>query len=64
MPMHIAMQNMGKGLDPFFLMMCSVREVNPGWLTVDTKVLHPTTAIIMRMQGLCAQVGRTTAELE
>ena len=31
--------------------------MKPGWLTVNTEALHLITAVILRMQELCAEVS-------
>ena len=52
--------HLGKVMDQFIWTMCSALEVKQGLLTVNTRALHLITAIIIRMQELCAQVSIST----
>ena len=57
---ELLLQQLDKALDPFSWTMCYAWEMKPGWLTVDTRVLHLMTALILRMQVLCVQVRIST----
>ena len=57
---ELLLQELDKALDSFSRTVWFALEMKPGWLTVNTRVLHLMTAPILRMEGLCVQVSIPT----
>ena len=55
------LQHLGKVMDQYFWTMWSAQEMNPTWLNASIQaLLDLNSVIILRMQGLYAQVKYTT----